>query len=373
MTDPVDDARTESIEVPGDAEDRYAALNDAVLAPVDGDGRRGRRSEEPGTTGRIRAGGRVSRGRAQGRGIRPREPVAGDRRARRDARPPWARRRAGSGEGIRRLAGGRRRATSGSCQRRQQPGPGAPAAAGGCPGRRDRRLHRRLPGGLGDVRLQRGAALGASAARLASSRPRPSGCSARRAACGSTTSRTRAVAGRAELWRAPVSRHPWRCLRDLLTRRRWPEDERLPLRGLAPIARRLIATADRHVHVHFASPAATHALRAGRLAGVPVSIAAHGYDIYAKPNGLARSSRRPSSSPPPASTRAATCRRPSTAIARKGAHGDHGRRRRALPPPDPASGRAHGGRDRSLRREEGLRPPDRGGGDPRSRRRASGS
>ncbi len=83
-----------------------------------------------------------------------------------------------------------------------------------------------------------------------------------------------------------VSRHPWRCLRDLLTRRRWPEDERLPLRGLAPLARRLITTADRHVHVHFASPAATHALRAGRLAGVPVSIAAHAYDIYAKPNGL---------------------------------------------------------------------------------------
>ncbi len=83
-----------------------------------------------------------------------------------------------------------------------------------------------------------------------------------------------------------ASRHPWRCGRDLVERGRWPESERLPLRGLAPMARRLIAAGDRHVHVHFASPAATHALRAGRLAGVPVSIAAHAYDIYAKPTGL---------------------------------------------------------------------------------------
>jgi glycosyltransferase involved in cell wall biosynthesis len=83
-----------------------------------------------------------------------------------------------------------------------------------------------------------------------------------------------------------VCRHPLRCLRDLVDRGRWPADERLPLRGLAPMARRLIATGDRHVHVHFASPAATHALRAGRVAGVPVSIAAHAYDIYAKPTGL---------------------------------------------------------------------------------------
>jgi glycosyltransferase involved in cell wall biosynthesis/GT2 family glycosyltransferase len=83
-----------------------------------------------------------------------------------------------------------------------------------------------------------------------------------------------------------VCRHPLRCLHDLLDRGRWPAGERLPLRGLAPMARRLVVTGDRHVHVHFASPQATHALRAGRLAGVPVSVAAHAYDIYAKPSGL---------------------------------------------------------------------------------------
>ena len=85
-----------------------------------------------------------------------------------------------------------------------------------------------------------------------------------------------------------VARHPLRCGRDLLTRGRWPAAERLPLRGLAPLARRLIVTGDRHVHVHFASPAATHALRAGGLAGVPVSVAPHAYDIYARPSGLAQ-------------------------------------------------------------------------------------
>ncbi|MDX6581340.1 MAG: colanic acid/amylovoran biosynthesis glycosyltransferase [Solirubrobacterales bacterium] len=83
-----------------------------------------------------------------------------------------------------------------------------------------------------------------------------------------------------------AGRHPVRCARDLLTRRRWPAAERLPLRGLAPLVRRLAAAGDDHLHVHFASPAATHALRAGGLAGVPVSIAAHAYDIYARPTGL---------------------------------------------------------------------------------------
>jgi colanic acid/amylovoran biosynthesis glycosyltransferase len=89
---------------------------------------------------------------------------------------------------------------------------------------------------------------------------------------------------RAISWLA--ARHPLRCLRDVLGREQWPAAERLPLRGIAPLARRLIAAEDRHVHVHFASPAATHALRAGRIAGVPVSVAAHAYDIYAKPTGL---------------------------------------------------------------------------------------
>ena len=81
-------------------------------------------------------------------------------------------------------------------------------------------------------------------------------------------------------------RHPLRCAADLAGRRRWPERERMPLRGVAPMARRLERAGDVHAHVHFAGPAASHALRAGRIAGVPVSIAAHGYDIYAAPSGL---------------------------------------------------------------------------------------
>ncbi len=82
------------------------------------------------------------------------------------------------------------------------------------------------------------------------------------------------------------ARHPLRCAADLRRRRRWPEGRRMPLRGLAPAARRLMRGGEVHVHAHFAGPAATHALRIGRLAGVPVSIAAHGYDIYAAPSAL---------------------------------------------------------------------------------------
>jgi colanic acid/amylovoran biosynthesis glycosyltransferase len=83
-----------------------------------------------------------------------------------------------------------------------------------------------------------------------------------------------------------LGRHPLRCAADLVRRRRWPAAERMPLRGLAPAVRRLRRAGDAHVHAHFAGPAATHALRAGRLAGIPVSIAAHGYDIYGAPSAL---------------------------------------------------------------------------------------
>jgi colanic acid/amylovoran biosynthesis glycosyltransferase len=97
-----------------------------------------------------------------------------------------------------------------------------------------------------------------------------------------------------------AARHPWRCFADLARRGRWPAAERLPLRGLAPSVRRLCLAGDVHVHAHFAGPAATHALRAGQLAGLPVSIAAHGYDIYAAPSGLREKLER-------ASFVAATC------------------------------------------------------------------
>ena len=84
-----------------------------------------------------------------------------------------------------------------------------------------------------------------------------------------------------------LARHPIRCLIDLAGRRHWPTAEAMPLRGIAPLAERLSELGDDHVHVHFAGPAATHGLRAGRLAGVPVSVAAHAYDIYAGPTALA--------------------------------------------------------------------------------------
>jgi glycosyltransferase involved in cell wall biosynthesis/GT2 family glycosyltransferase len=85
-----------------------------------------------------------------------------------------------------------------------------------------------------------------------------------------------------------LARHPLRAAVDLAGRRGWPPGERLALRGLAPLALRLSRAGDEHVHVHFAGPAATHALRAGRLAGVPVSVAAHAYDIYRSPSALPR-------------------------------------------------------------------------------------
>jgi glycosyltransferase involved in cell wall biosynthesis/GT2 family glycosyltransferase len=85
-----------------------------------------------------------------------------------------------------------------------------------------------------------------------------------------------------------LARHPLRAAADLAGRRGWPAGERLPLRGLAPLARRLARAGDVHAHVHFAGPAATHALRAGRLVAVPVSVAAHAYDIYRSPSALPR-------------------------------------------------------------------------------------
>lgn len=94
------------------------------------------------------------------------------------------------------------------------------------------------------------------------------------------------AAGRAAALAWVLVRHPLRAAADLLGRRRWPPSERMPLRGVAPLARRVQRAGDRHLHVHFAGPAATHALRAGRLAGIPVSVAVHGHDVYAAPSGL---------------------------------------------------------------------------------------
>ncbi len=86
---------------------------------------------------------------------------------------------------------------------------------------------------------------------------------------------------------ALCARHPLRCLADLAARRRWGKEERVwPLRSLAPVARRIGAGGERHIHVHFAENAALNALRLGRLLDLPFSVTAHAYDIFKDPRNL---------------------------------------------------------------------------------------
>jgi glycosyltransferase involved in cell wall biosynthesis/GT2 family glycosyltransferase len=83
------------------------------------------------------------------------------------------------------------------------------------------------------------------------------------------------------------ARHPLRCLADLVLRIRWRrEEEVLPLRALAPLARRLARLGERHMHAHFAALSALNALRLSRLTGVPYSVTAHAYDIFESPRNL---------------------------------------------------------------------------------------
>jgi len=82
-------------------------------------------------------------------------------------------------------------------------------------------------------------------------------------------------------------RHPWRCARDLLERRRWTAEEEVPpLRRLAPPARRLARGGEPHLHAHFGTGAALSAMRLGRLLGIPHSVALNGFDIYQSPANL---------------------------------------------------------------------------------------
>jgi glycosyltransferase involved in cell wall biosynthesis len=84
-----------------------------------------------------------------------------------------------------------------------------------------------------------------------------------------------------------VARHPLRCARDLLWRRRLARDEVVrPLRRLAPAARRLHAAGVVHLHAHFAARAALDAMRLGALLGIPYSVMTHGYDIFSLPSNL---------------------------------------------------------------------------------------
>ncbi|MGI8632310.1 MAG: glycosyltransferase [Solirubrobacterales bacterium] len=84
---------------------------------------------------------------------------------------------------------------------------------------------------------------------------------------------------RAMAWLA--ARYPRRCLVDACIRRRWAREEHVvPLRRLAPLARRIARRGDRHLHAHFAGEAALHSLRLGSLLGLPTSVTAHAYEIY---------------------------------------------------------------------------------------------
>lgn len=84
-----------------------------------------------------------------------------------------------------------------------------------------------------------------------------------------------------------VVRHPARCVRDRLARRRWWREEDIPgLRAVAVTSHALEAEPGAVVHAHFAKGAALTALRASRLAGRPWSLTAHAFDIYKDPSNL---------------------------------------------------------------------------------------
>lgn len=107
-----------------------------------------------------------------------------------------------------------------------------------------------------------------------------------------------------------VWRHPARCARDLLARRRWRAEEKVqPLRALAPAARRLRRNGERHVHVHFADEAALDWMRIAAISGVPYSVTAHAFESSSAPPTCARSSSGRRSPRPAATTTCASCAR----------------------------------------------------------------
>jgi glycosyltransferase involved in cell wall biosynthesis len=94
-----------------------------------------------------------------------------------------------------------------------------------------------------------------------------------------------ATAARALAWL--VARHPCACALDLVRRLRWRREEWVrPLRSLAPEARRIAQRGDEHLHAHFAAGAALDARRLSALSGVPFTLTAHAYDIFASPRNL---------------------------------------------------------------------------------------
>ncbi|HYF25416.1 MAG TPA: glycosyltransferase [Baekduia sp.] len=89
-----------------------------------------------------------------------------------------------------------------------------------------------------------------------------------------------------------VVRHPLRTARDRRFTASFAQEQgALPLRLLAPVARRLARAGRPHLHVHFADVTAVDGLRLGRLLGTTVSLTAHAYEIYGAPRDLRRKLR----------------------------------------------------------------------------------
>ena len=84
-----------------------------------------------------------------------------------------------------------------------------------------------------------------------------------------------------------AARHPVRSLRDLAERRSWDGVERVdPLRALARRARRAQREGTQHLHVHFATRSAQHAMRIARLLGITYSVTVHAFDVFATPANI---------------------------------------------------------------------------------------
>ncbi|MGI9021616.1 MAG: glycosyltransferase [Solirubrobacterales bacterium] len=83
-----------------------------------------------------------------------------------------------------------------------------------------------------------------------------------------------------------VARHPAACARDLLARRRWAPEPVIPLRGLAPTARRLDRAGRPHLHAHFAATAALNAMRLSAILGTTYSVSTHAFELFRRPANL---------------------------------------------------------------------------------------
>jgi glycosyltransferase involved in cell wall biosynthesis len=114
-------------------------------------------------------------------------------------------------------------------------------------------------------------------------RPNPAAASGLDASYLSDDTRAERVSALAWL----ATRHPLRCARDLMARRRWRREEGVRrLRTLAPAVRRAERAKTQHLHVHFAAGAALDAMRIAALLDLPYSVMTHGYDVFLLPANL---------------------------------------------------------------------------------------